>query len=114
MKFVILFLVFSTVANVDEAQIPQVAMSVSVYPNPMLGSSRIALSTNKAERIRVDIYDLKGRLVNRLYDAHLSSGSHELVWNGNSKQGNALSSGIYFIKCSSGNSSITHKVIVLR
>ncbi len=54
------------------------------------------LPTNSA-RIRLEIFDIRGRSVVSLSDNRFSGKNHSLVWNGLDKRGRRVPMGIYII-----------------
>ena len=73
------------------------------YPNPFNSSTKIRFSIPNNEKVRLEIYDLHGRLVNSLIDSDfMNSGSYEAEWNGNNNTGENVSNGIYFAKLTTG------------
>ena len=68
------------------------------YPNPFNGSVKFSLYMLRSTNITIDIFDITGRKVNRLYNDRLGSGNHSFTWNGKDISKNKLASGIYYIK----------------
>jgi hypothetical protein len=68
------------------------------YPNPFNGLVKFSVYMLKDTKITIDIFDISGRKVNRLYNDKLSSGNHNFTWHGKNITKNKLSSGIYYIK----------------
>ena len=66
--------------------------TLSNYPNPFNGSTRITLNIPAVHTIEVDIYNTNGILVDRVFKGSMVSGSHDIYWNPDN-----ISSGIYFI-----------------
>jgi len=48
------------------------------YPNPFNPSTTIPVSISEFQRVKVDIYDITGRLVQSVFDGNLSSGNYAL------------------------------------
>ena len=63
--------------------------SVHIHYTPTINYS-IAENINQ---LQINVYDLQGRLVEKLYEGIENAGYHEIKWNAS-----ALSSGIYFVK----------------
>ncbi len=99
---------------------PGVARSRGVEPEVMLGSNpsaggvRIMLSSRSPERVTVKIYSVEGELVRTLIDGELLMDSRLLSWDGRSKAGHEVESGIYFIVVSTGTERVTRKIVLRR
>ena len=63
-----------------------------VTPNPTSASARISFELPRAGRAILDVVDLSGRRVARLWDGDAAAGAHELQW------GEHAAPGVYFVK----------------
>ena len=88
------------------------------YPNPISNrtSALVSVPTDGTHRVRVSIYDVKGRLVTRLMDQPMSGGVHTVNWDRRTNQGNLVSSGIYFMQMEvkSAGFMMTRKLVVVK
>ncbi|MDD3097849.1 MAG: FlgD immunoglobulin-like domain containing protein, partial [Candidatus Cloacimonetes bacterium] len=60
------------------------------YPNPFNPSTTITYALPKSGKVRLDIYNLKGQLVNTLVNQDMEAGIHSVVWNGTDKNKRAV------------------------
>jgi hypothetical protein len=67
-------------------------------PNPARSATTLQFSLQSSGRLRLDIYDISGRLVRSLNDEHRSAGSHLSEWNLRNDAGHKVSSGVYFAR----------------
>jgi hypothetical protein len=67
------------------------------FPNPFNPHTAIRFSAAKAGKVDVRIFDVAGRLVQTI-TKDASQGVNEVRWNGQSKDGKNLASGVYFVK----------------
>ena len=51
------------------------------FPNPSSSSSTIRFQVGTPSTVRLDVYDVQGRLVQTLVDGEQSAGTHEARWN---------------------------------
>ncbi|QQS37139.1 MAG: multicopper oxidase domain-containing protein [Ignavibacteriales bacterium] len=65
------------------------------YPNPFNPTTTIKyrINSNEAAKVKLDIYDASGSLVEKLFDATQSTGEYSIIWNATS-----YSSGNYFAR----------------
>ena len=80
------------------SNVPKDFTLTNPYPNPFNGSVKLLIYILKESLVTVDVIDLSGRIVSRLHRGTLTSGNHQLSWNGKDEVGNAISSGVYYIK----------------
>jgi hypothetical protein len=83
-------------------------------PNPFRHSVSLDLHLSATTWVSAEIYDVRGRLVRRLHDAHLGSGSHRLDWDGRNDRVEPAGQGIYFCRVKSGGFSETRTLVLLR
>ena len=81
------------------------------YPNPFTSSTNIQFTIPSREKVRLEIYDIKGSLVNSLIDSDfMEAGSYKETWDGTNNRGEALKNGIYLAKLTTGNYMKTIKI----
>jgi len=78
------------------------------YPNPFREEIQIDVNNTKSTALIVEIYNLYGQKVKRLYDG-VNTGLLNLKWNGTDDKGNQVEPGIYL--CKVGNQ--TKKIIYI-
>ncbi len=83
---------------------------LQIKPNPFSHSTIISFSLSRVENISINIYELTGRLVTKLFDGKLNSGIHELKWN--LKEEVNVTDGIYFV-CIFGDRYLSSSRIVV-
>jgi minor extracellular serine protease Vpr len=84
------------------------------YPNPFNPSTTIEYGIPVKGFVRLQIFDVLGRLVATLVDDHQDAGVYRTTWRGTSNRGIALSSGVYFYRLESGNFSKTARMLLLK
>jgi len=60
-------------------------------------------------KIKLNIFDVNGRLVDNLYDSVIAPGNHQLVWHPTNK-----ASGIYFVLLESAGQIKTQKLVLMK
>lgn len=83
-------------------------------PNPFNPRVRIGFVLAQSERIRIEIFDVRGRRVRTLLDAPLESGEGAQIWDGTDDTGAHVASGIYTVLLRSGSGRDMTKVTLLR
>lgn len=80
----------------------------SVGPNPFRERAEIRFSLSRPEPVDVSLFDVSGRLVERLADETLPAGRHQVKLDGQGK-----SAGVYFVKVTAGAETVTRKVVLV-
>lgn len=93
---------------------PALETEISVYPNPTSGSATVSFSINKSLPTQVKVFDVQGKLVATLLNSEIPAGEYALVWDGKSTSGEQLCNGIYFVKISNSQMSVSKKLILMR
>jgi len=83
--------------------------TVSVCPNPFNESTTISIELADPGRVRLDIYDLSGRLLEILQEGLLEAGSYAALLNGNE-----LPDGIYLIRLTTETDTCTERCVLIR
>lgn len=84
------------------------------YPNPFNPSTTIKYGLEKDSQIKVEIYDISGKLISTLLNNNQTQGWHSVIWNGNDDFGNPVSAGIYLYKIQAGDFVQTKKMLLLK
>jgi hypothetical protein len=104
----------SYVGNEDDHSTPQPGLELKAYPNPFGAVTHLAWEQKTPGPASLQIFDLKGRLINTLQQVAKTSGTQTLDWNGSDHSGKPVANGIYFCRLSdpSGNSRTVKLVYV--
>lgn len=84
------------------------------YPNPFNPSTNIHVSISRENGVKLNIYDIDGRLIRNLINENLSKGDYYFVWNGKDNKGKNVSSGVYFYSLNTNGFVITKKMLLLK
>jgi len=87
------------------------APSLVVYPNPFRDRVLFNLSLPETVPVKLEIYDLTGRLIATLTDEMLSAGNHLIQW---APAGYTMTNGIYFYRFIAGNQMKGGKLFLAR
>ena len=84
-----------------------------VTPNPGPGARTFRFAMGQAGRVRLNVFDVSGRLVTTVMDRQVGSGPQAVSWNGATSGGAHVGGGIYFARLETESGSKTLKVIQL-
>ncbi|MBM4398878.1 MAG: T9SS type A sorting domain-containing protein [Candidatus Cloacimonetes bacterium] len=100
---------YGTIGNTDNVCTQFLKTELSCYPNPFQKNVTFDIKNINKTMNSISIFNLKGQLINGWQDVK----SEQFIWNSKDKNGNIVTPGIYFIKISSGGSTIVKKIIKL-
>lgn len=83
----------STVAN-EEASFAAVSITAQNYPNPFNTSTTIEYSLPEAGLVKMEVYDILGRVVDLLKNESQPAGTHQVMWETNP----GVPSGLYLLR----------------
>jgi hypothetical protein len=83
-------------------------------PNPFNPQTEIRFSLARTEHVRLDVYDIAGRLVRRLVDSERPAGRAAVLWDGTDNAGLPVRSGIYLYRLTAPGFTQSRKLVVLR
>jgi hypothetical protein len=90
---------------------------MSLANNPYRsGTAAVNFGLARAERVKIQIFDVSGRLVRTLADRNFIAGEHRLTWDGVDNAGKMVSRGVYFVRSQHADSKFQgqSKLIVLK
>lgn len=94
---------------------PVLEAQLEAHPNPFNPTVRIAYQVPVAGNVTVSVYDVAGREVARLFDGHVHAGERSTTqWHGKDSRGNAMGSGVYFVRLSGGGVDLSRKIVLLK
>ncbi len=90
------------------------------YPNPFNPETNLRFQIPQWGRsgrgfVKLQIFDLQGRIVRTLVNKKLAPGSYNIRWDGKDDNGAQVASGVYFYRLTAGSSFVaTRKMVLLR
>jgi hypothetical protein len=87
--------------------LPAAAPAVTAYPNPFNPRTTLQTYLGSAADIQLDLYDLSGRRVRRLWQGHLTAGDRAWVWDGLDDSARLVPAGIYLARLSASRGTVS-------
>lgn len=84
------------------------------FPNPFNPETNIQFNVPEESEVTLTVFDLKGNKVAIILKDKVSSGFHQVTWDGRNQLGNHLSGGVYLYSLEAGNFTQTKKMIFLK
>lgn len=91
--------------NVDS---PALSSSLAVYPNPVANRMQITFDLKEQSNLKIDIYDLSGRLVENIVNGEQPAGKFSKAWNRSSN----IASGVYILQIDANGKRSTSKLLL--
>jgi hypothetical protein len=88
----------SSAVIVSDQLIPSDYFLGQNYPNPFNGSTQIIYRVAEASLVTLKIFNLQGQLIETLIEEIQSAGQHVVNWNGKSRSGAEVASGVYIYR----------------
>ena len=87
------------------------------YPNPFNPETWIPFDLAQDANVLIEIYNLRGQLINKLNVGHQSAGSyrgkqHAAYWDGRNSEGEFVGSGIYYYSLITNNTKSIRKMVI--
>lgn len=86
----------------------------SAYPNPFNPTTTIRFDLPESVDISIVVYDLMGREIERIVDAYVEPGYHQVVWDGRDARGREVPTGIYIARLATTEYTKSIKMVLLK
>lgn len=103
-----------TWVNVPGEAVPTAPSLRIAAANPSGDQVKILYGLPVAGAARLDVYDIRGRRVATLTNAHSAAGWHEMTWSTHDGQGHPVASGMYLLRLESDAGAVVRKLTVTR
>lgn len=110
----ITFEITNGIVSNDSDVVPMITRLNKNYPNPFNPETTISFDLNKNQKVKLEIYNIKGQKVKTLCNDNLQAGNHKYIWNGTDQNNRKVASGVYFAKMTSVSLSKTQKMILMK
>lgn len=84
------------------------------YPNPFNATTTIEYDLPIPEDVRMDLYDIDGRLIRTLKNERQSSGKYRVIWDGRNSKGVLQPSGVYLLSLRAGSFRVTKRLSLIK
>jgi len=104
-------------AQNNNSGIPLVPYSFALqqnYPNPFNPETTIRYQLAQREQVKLEIFNTLGNKVATLVDGVHTTGEHAAVWDGRTGAGIPAAGGVYFYRLTTGQQTVTKKMILIR
>lgn len=100
-------------ADITQELMPMVSLRQNT-PNPFTGSTRISYKLREACPVKLQIFNIKGQLVQELAAMPKAAGEYSWDWDGTDLRGQKCAGGIYLYKINAATHSVSKKMVLLK
>ncbi len=104
----------SNMLSADDLSLPKVTAIQSIYPNPFNPETTVQYSLHKADRVEIEIYNIKGQKVKTLINEQQNAGHYQVSWQGKDSNGKSVASGMYFCRLKTTSKTLTRKMMLIK
>ena len=79
-------------------------------PNPLTAGAALAFTVPSGGNVRLNVYDVSGRIVDTVFNGHVEAGTHSVEWS----PGSGIASGLYFVRLDTEEGSVTAQAMLIR
>ncbi len=84
------------------------------YPNPFNPETKITFTIPVKQKVKLEIFNIKGQKVMTIMNGELAEGTHDFVWKGTDEKGHKTASGLYFYRLVTDRETLTRKMLLLK
>jgi len=89
-----------------------VVSDMKVFPNPSSGAVTISYFLNKSSNVGLEIYDLQGKMVKKVFSSVQTAGKQKQSWNGTDENGQTVGRGQYVCRLNVNGEATTQAIIL--
>lgn len=98
----------------SESTGPRLSRLGVLWPNPFNREVHIGFAVPATLPVRLEIFDVAGRRVRRLFDGTIGAGEHSRVWDGRRDDGSVLPAGVYVARVEWDSFLASSKLVLQR
>jgi hypothetical protein len=88
-------------------------LNLRLSPNPARAATAIEFELAAPAHVRIDVFDVAGRLVGRVHDGPRAAGRHRVVWEPG-MNGPGAGPGVYFVRLQTANRTLLRSLVLIR
>ncbi len=104
--------IITPVANQDNTAAAREGLSI--YPNPFQSSATLSFHLKSPQKVKLEIFNIRGQKVAHLINENMPIGLHKVVWDGKDDSGKSCTSGVYFYRLNTNDKTVTKKMLLLK
>jgi len=98
----------------DVTDTPYVFQMAGNFPNPYNPQTTISFTLGERGPVTLQVLDLRGRLVQTVWQGELQAGPHHLQWDGRDAAGQTVAAGTYVARLHAEGNTATSKMVLTK
>lgn len=98
----------------DVSPIPFTFSLQQNYPNPFNPTTSISFALPEAGMVNLSVYNGLGQQIKTIRSEHMPAGRYQVTWDGTDSHGSSVPSGIYIYQLSSGEQTLSNKMVLMK
>ena len=94
----------------DDSPAPPELQISRVYPNPSAQDVTVEFGLPEPAHVVIEVFDVLGRPVARLYEGDTEAGTHSVTWDGRMSNGSPAASGVYLLRVRADDQTRTKRI----
>jgi hypothetical protein len=104
----------TAVENLETEPLPNAFHLAAAYPNPFNPRTTIRFSLPDTAPVQLELFNMQGQLVRRLFAGQLQAGWFSLEWDGTDANGRPVGSGVYLFRFLTPAGQMSQKAVLLK
>ena len=95
--------------GIEDIVLPDKCALQPAYPNPFNPRTTLSYQLSADSHVELNIYNVQGKLVDRLIQGYVKVGKYELIWDASH-----MPSGVYIVRIEAGEFAATQKLVLMK
>lgn len=100
--------------GVDDYRVRPAILQLAASPTPAVSGVTLRFGLPRAGRVRVEVFDVRGRRVIVLADGRYDAGWQQVRWSGRNADGRPVAPAMYFARIETQKQTATTKIILMK
>ena len=101
-------------ASAPDEEVPPAPARIAAFPNPFRSSCQIEVRTGVPLEASLEVFNLRGQKVARIFTGKLAIGGNRFAWDGKDENLRDVSSGVYLLRLTTSEGYFSRRMMLLR
>lgn len=100
--------------STPDEEVPPASAGITAFPNPFRSSCQIEIKTGVPQEASLEVFNLRGQKVARIFSGKLERGESHHIWDGRDDDLRPVSSGIYLLRLTTPEGSSSRRIMLAK